>query len=473
MARDVSTLEFHNRIITLQFALDVVVAFLGLTCGYFLRFYSPIQFLGNVTGDPPGFARYAPLIFFGTVLLLATYGYLGLYSWKNLLRPRRVMPIILRGTFFWFLVFLAVSLTLKFDPAVSRIFAACSFVSVTACMLLWHFLFFKILTAVDWRNRLSQRVAILGWNEDAAKLADLIHQDDTHPYEVAGVVMTGAEPDNLKCIYPVLGTSADLEDILFNSEIDILVNADLDLPRKELIDVVHLCERFYVDVKLNPSMFQIFVSNLRLETISGLPVLGLDPPAINKPWFQVIKRAVDIVGALVGLAGAIPVMMVLAYIIKKQDPGPVLYKQTRTGKNGQPFTILKLRSMKVNAEAETGAVWAVENDPRRLPIGAFMREWNLDELPQFWCVLKGDMSLVGPRPERPELIQHFEKEIDHYNPRHTAKPGITGWAQVNGLRGDTSLSERIRYDLYYIENWSVFFDFQIMFMTFFKRENAY
>ena len=126
-----------------------------------------------------------------------------------------------------------------------------------------------------------------------------------------------------------------------------------------------------------------------------------------------------------------------------------------------------------NAEAQTGAVWAVENDPRRLPIGAFMREWNLDELPQFWCVLKGDMSLVGPRPERPELIETFEKEIDHYNPRHTVKPGITGWAQVNGLRGDTSLSERIRYDLYYIENWGFFFDFQIMFMTFFKRENAY
>ncbi|MEM7674362.1 MAG: sugar transferase, partial [Verrucomicrobiota bacterium] len=428
MARDVSTLEFHNRIITLQFLLDALVAFLGLTCGYFLRFYTPLKYIGNVGVEPPGFTSYAPLIGFGTLLLLATYGYLGLYSWKNLLRPRRVMPIILKGTFFWFIVFLAISLTLKFEPSVSRFFAGCAFLSVTLIMLLWHFLFFRILTAVEWSSRLSQRVAILGWNEDAAKLADLIHQDDSHPYDVAGVVMTGEEPENLRCIYPILGGISDMEEILLNSEIDILVNADLDLPRKELIDVVHLCERFYVDVKLNPSMFQIFVSNLRLETISGLPVLGLEPPAINKPWFQAIKRTIDVFGGLVGLIGAFPIMLALALIIKKQDPGPVLYKQTRIGKNGRPFTILKLRSMKVNAEAETGAVWAVENDPRRLPIGAFMREWNLDELPQFWCVLTGDMSLVGPRPERPELIRNFEKEIDHYNPRHTAKPGITGWA---------------------------------------------
>ena len=473
MARDVSTLEFHNRIITLQFVMDIIVAFVGLSVGYFLRFYSPIQYIGNVTSELPGFGSYAPLIVFGSILLLATYGYLGLYSWKNLLRPRRVLPIIVRGTFFWFLVFLAISLTLRFDPAVSRIFAACAFVSVTLIMLAWHFLFFRILASTEWGNRLSQRVVILGWNEDAAKLAELIHRDDSHPYEVAGVVLTGDESNDLKCLYPILGKVDDLEEILFKSELDILVNTDLDLARNDLIDIVHLCERFYVDVKLNPSMFQIFVSNLRLETISGQPVLGLETPAINRPWFQALKRGADIVGGLVGLIGSLPVMAVLAYIIKKQDPGPVLYKQTRTGLNGKPFTILKLRSMKVNAEANTGAVWAVENDPRRLPIGAFMREWNLDELPQFWCVLKGDMSLVGPRPERPELIETFEKEIDHYNPRHTVKPGVTGWAQVNGLRGDTSLSERIRYDLYYIENWGFFFDFQIMFMTFFKRDNAY
>jgi lipopolysaccharide/colanic/teichoic acid biosynthesis glycosyltransferase len=150
----------------------------------------------------------------------------------------------------------------------------------------------------------------------------------------------------------------------------------------------------------------------------------------------------------------------------------VIYRQVRTGRYGRPFTIYKLRSMRLNAEA-SGAQWAVSGDPRRLKVGAFMRENNLDELPQFWNVLVGDMSLVGPRPERPELIRKFEKEIPHYNPRHEVRPGITGWAQVNGLRGNTSLVERIKYDLYYIENWSLWFDLQILLLTFSRNKNAY
>jgi lipopolysaccharide/colanic/teichoic acid biosynthesis glycosyltransferase len=165
-------------------------------------------------------------------------------------------------------------------------------------------------------------------------------------------------------------------------------------------------------------------------------------------------------------------MLVLTVLITRESPGSVIYRQVRTGRNGKPFTIYKLRSMRLDAE-RNGAQWAVANDDRRLKIGAFMREWNLDELPQFWNVLKGDMSLVGPRPERPELIEKFEHEIPHYNPRHTVRPGVTGWAQVNGLRGNTSLVERINYDLYYIENWSVSFDFQIMAKTFIGAKNAY
>ena len=163
----------------------------------------------------------------------------------------------------------------------------------------------------------------------------------------------------------------------------------------------------------------------------------------------------------------------LRILIRREGPGPIFFKQIRTGRNGENFPIYKMRSMKVDAERGTGAQWAVENDPRRLKIGATMREWNLDEIPQFWNVLIGDMSLVGPRPERPELIKQFERDIPHYNPRHEVRPGITGWAQVNGLRGNTSLVDRIQYDLYYIENWSLWLDIQIMFLTFFRRKNAY
>ena len=142
------------------------------------------------------------------------------------------------------------------------------------------------------------------------------------------------------------------------------------------------------------------------------------------------------------------------------------------GRNGRSFEIIKIRSMRLDAE-NGKAQWAKKDDPRRLKVGAFMREWNIDEIPQFWNVLKGDMSLVGPRPERPELIMEFKEEIPHYNARHASKPGITGWAQVNGLRGNTSLIERIRYDIYYLENWSLWFDLQIMVQTFFRKDNAY
>jgi lipopolysaccharide/colanic/teichoic acid biosynthesis glycosyltransferase len=156
-----------------------------------------------------------------------------------------------------------------------------------------------------------------------------------------------------------------------------------------------------------------------------------------------------------------------------ESRGAVFYRQRRTGIIGKSFDIFKIRSMKLDAEAGKGAQWCQENDPRRLRVGAFMRKYNIDEVPQFWNVLKGEMSLVGPRPERPELIQNFKHQIPHYNARHHAKPGMTGWAQINGLRGDTDLAERIKYDLWYMENWSLFLDFQIMFMTFFKRDNAY
>ncbi|HRX56355.1 MAG TPA: exopolysaccharide biosynthesis polyprenyl glycosylphosphotransferase, partial [Verrucomicrobiales bacterium] len=193
---------------------------------------------------------------------------------------------------------------------------------------------------------------------------------------------------------------------------------------------------------------------------------------LHSAFNQYVKRAIDMVGAFVGLVLSVPILAVCGALIYLESPGPIFYRQRRLGRSGQIFEMVKLRSMRLNAETGGKIGWTVKDDPRRLRIGTFMRAWNIDEIPQFWNVLKGEMSLVGPRPERPELIEEFKEVIPHYNARHNIKPGITGWAQVNGLRGDTDLSERVRFDLHYIENWNVFFDFQIMVMTFFKRENA-
>jgi lipopolysaccharide/colanic/teichoic acid biosynthesis glycosyltransferase len=179
---------------------------------------------------------------------------------------------------------------------------------------------------------------------------------------------------------------------------------------------------------------------------------------------------VDILGGLFGLLLSAPLIALFGYLVHRESPGPILYRQRRQGDRGC-FEILKIRSMKLDAEKD-GVGWSRKVDDRRLKIGAFMRKWNIDELPQFWNVVKGDMSLVGPRPERPELIANFKEEIPHYNARHNVKPGLTGWAQVNGFRGDTDLTQRIRCDLFYLENWSLLLDLQILLMTLGGNRNA-
>jgi exopolysaccharide biosynthesis polyprenyl glycosylphosphotransferase len=464
----------QNYLLTLVFLGDVFFSYCGLTLAYVLRVKSPLRDVGT-SPVSLNFENYQPLLWLGTVFLLLTYSACKLYDASLLLRPHRASSIILRGSFTWFLVFLGFSLAFRFEPAISRIFAALSCVTSAITMVSWRYMFYHWISNSSWRDRLTQRVVLIGWNPEAERLVEAIDKDDNHPYEVIGVVATKpADAANPRQFLGerLLGDFNNLENILKQHPVDIAAVSDLDLTSEQILETVHVCERLYVQFKIVPSFFQIFVSSLRMQTISGVPILGVEALPVTHVANQAVKRGVDILGGLVGFFGSLPIMVALAMIIKKQSPGPVIYRQVRTGLHGKTFTIYKLRSMRLDAE-KTGAQWCVQDDPRRLPIGAFMRKWNLDELPQFWNVLKGDMSLVGPRPERPELIAKFEHEIPHYNPRHEVRPGITGWAQVNGLRGNTSLVDRIKYDLYYIENWSVWFDFQIMLLTFIKRENAY
>ena len=247
--------------------------------------------------------------------------------------------------------------------------------------------------------------------------------------------------------------------------------SDLNLTRDELTSLSVLCEKELVDFKIVPNCFQILLSGLSLESISGVPVLGVSRLPLHSSFNQYLKRTVDIAGALVGLLLSAPVIGVLGLLVWLEDRGPIFYGQTRIGRDGQPFRIWKIRSMKRDSEKH-GVGWTVKGDKRLLKCGGFMRKYNLDEVPQFWNVLTGEMSLVGPRPERPELIASLKEEIPHYQARHDVKPGITGWAQVNGFRGDTCLRERIKCDLFYIENWHFLWDFQIMLLTFYKRDNA-
>jgi exopolysaccharide biosynthesis polyprenyl glycosylphosphotransferase len=269
-----------------------------------------------------------------------------------------------------------------------------------------------------------------------------------------------------------LGSIEEAERIISSIPIDILILADLEYEGEQIVNLAGACEREMVEFKVVPSYFQILVSGLHLETVGGIPVLGVGRLPLDRIVCRAFKRTVDMVGAMAGLLLSLPIIGIFGAMVYLESPGPIFYRQRRSGRNGKPFDIIKIRSMRLDAEGNGKVGWTVQNDPRRLRIGSFMRKWNIDEVPQFWNVLKGEMSLVGPRPERPELVATFKREIPHYNARHNAKPGITGWAQVNGLRGNTDLGERINYDLWYMENWSPILDFQIMCMTISSHKNA-
>jgi exopolysaccharide biosynthesis polyprenyl glycosylphosphotransferase len=230
----------------------------------------------------------------------------------------------------------------------------------------------------------------------------------------------------------------------------------------------------FAQFKIIPSYFQILASGLRLETISGVPVLGVTELPLDRLENRLIKRGVDLVGGTVGLLLSLPIIAAFAILISRESEGTALFSQERIGRNGRKFKMYKLRSMKLGAEATDHLNQStLRDDPRLLKCGRFMRRWNLDEVPQFWNVLMGDMSLVGPRPERPVHSVKLSSQIPHYNVRYFSYPGLTGWAQVNGFRGDTDLRERVNCDLYYLENWSLWLDIKIMVLTFVKRKNAY
>ncbi len=240
-----------------------------------------------------------------------------------------------------------------------------------------------------------------------------------------------------------------------------------------MTQLVLLCEDKMVDFKIGADFYGLMSRNVDVEYLSTVPLLGFRALPLDDPWNRFVKRAFDITVSFILIALSSPFWIILAILIKMDDKGPVLYKQERMGRDMKVFDVLKFRTMRVNAEKESGPVWAQADDKRRTRTGQFLRRWNLDELPQLLNVLRGDMSLVGPRPERPHFIEKFRDDIPRYMARHRIKSGLTGWAAVNGYRGNTSIVERTKYDLYYMENWSLIFDLEILFMTLFAFKNAY
>lgn len=322
----------------------------------------------------------------------------------------------------------------------------------------------------------QKHILLIGYSRAAENYIDRVLANPEWGYQIHGILddhkARGSEYRGIKVIGPI----SNLRNIL---NLNFMDEIAITLCIREygiLEDLVAECEKSGVHTKFIPDYNNIIPTRPYTEDLQGLPVINIRRVPLSDPLNAMMKRAVDIFGALVALILFSPIMIVTAILIKLTAPGPLIYCQERVGLHNRPFKMYKFRSMEVQDPKKEKNQWTSPHDPRVTPIGRFIRKTSIDEMPQLFNVLFGDMSLVGPRPERPFFVEKFKEEIPRYMIKHQVRPGMTGWAQVNGLRGDTSITKRIEHDLYYIENWTLGFDFKILFLTFFKgfiNKNAY
>ncbi len=320
-----------------------------------------------------------------------------------------------------------------------------------------------------WRAGIGlKRILIAGSSELGRLIADKILEHRELGYQIIGFVDDRASGDHLGYRgLPLLGTLDEAAEITAREGIDHLYVALPPEQHVRMLELLDSTSREMVDVKVVPDLLQVIALRARLDDLDGVPVININDVPLQG-FNSIVKRALDIaISAAALIALSIP-LAIIAALVRFSSRGPVFYRQERMGLDGKSFTIVKFRSMYDNAERETGPVWTRPDDPRVTPVGRFLRRSNLDELPQLWNVLRGDMSIVGPRPERPHFVEQFKHKIPQYMLRHKVKAGLTGWAQVNGWRGNTPLEKRIEYDLYYIENWSVRLDLKIIWLTLVK-----
>ena len=460
-------------LITSYVSLDILLGMLAFTLAYIVRFETGL--FPAPKGQPP-FEQYLTLMPFIGLLVPISFHLQGVYRLRRNRTRVDDFFAVLVGTLLTVMIGLLGTLTTQAYFASS---AAIAIGAYEVSRLVWIlFVIFNVslsyalrdLARTVMRRRFKaglglRRVLIAGTGELGRHVADRFLRHSEFGYKIIGFI--DETNDDSQFGYrglPLLGSLLDAERLIKEERIDQLYVA---LPLDQHVNMLKLIEisnRECVDIKVIPDFLQFVTLRARLEELDGIPLINVNDVPL-RGFNSAIKRVIDIGCSSAALAILSGPMTIIAAAIRLSSDGPILYRQERMGLDGQPFELLKFRSMYQDAESESGPVWASENDPRRTTIGKFLRRFSLDELPQLWNVLMGDMSLVGPRPERPFFVDQFKNRVPQYMLRHKVKAGITGWAQVNGWRGNTSIEKRIEYDLYYIENWSVALDFKIMWLT--------
>jgi Undecaprenyl-phosphate glucose phosphotransferase len=464
----------YNRLLVAFYVIsDAALAMLSLLIAYWLRFHSGLI---EVTKGDPGFDDYRQMMPFIAVLVPFAFQIQGLYRLRRGRSRVDDFFAVFVGTILAGIMGLVALLYYQTyyvpdEQVLAGRFEASRFflglfllVNITLTYMSREIV--REMLERRWRAGIGlKRVLIAGSGDLGRLVADKVLQHRELGFQVVGFVCDRAAGDHIGYRgLPLLGTLNETDEIIKREKIDHVYVA---LPLEEhvkMLGIVEATNREGVDVHVVPDLLQFIALRARLENLDGVPIISLNDVPL-RGFNSILKRLIDATLSAGGLLVLSPLFAVVSILIKRGSPGPVFYTQERMGLDGKAFHVYKFRSMYVGAEDDSGPVWARDEDPRCTPVGKWLRKLDIDELPQLWNVLRGDMSIVGPRPERPYFVEQFKHRIPQYMLRHKVKAGITGWAQVNGWRGNTSLEKRIEYDLYYIENWSVGLDIKIMWLT--------
>ena len=451
--------------------VDACVMVAAWFAAYWVRFtISPIP----VTKGFPAFATYASMAPLVAVLWISVFALMRVYESRRMLGRFHELQLLLKAHGVALLGFIAVTYLFeeyKYSRVVMLYFAVLGSVAIASFRLTMR----NALRGLRARGFNLRQVLAVG---EGTLMEGLIQRLELFPelgLRVKGVITReGSTAQSIRDV-PVIGHFGEVAELARSAQFDEVLIALPSDQSEELNRLLALLDNETMDIRIVPDLLRFVTLRCDIEEFNGLPIVRInDSPLVG--WGAMVKRVTDIVLSSVALVLLSPVLLLIAIAIKVTSPGPVLYVQERMGLDGRSFPMLKFRSMRVDAEDTSGPVWAQAADNRRTALGTFLRKTSLDELPQFWNVLLGDMSLVGPRPERPVFVSQFRTQVPHYMLRHKVRAGITGWAQVNGWRGNTSLDRRIECDLFYIRNWSYALDLKILILTLWKgfvHKNAY
>ena len=459
---------YFNR---LHVVLDAMITAISYIAAWYIRI---VLFAEPEKGVLP-METYFMALYFIVPGYLLLYWMMNLYRSKRFSSPWKEAVDVIRANILGLVLFFVV-LYIVNEPDFSRSMIFVFFGINIFLMLLVRKILRVTLRSIRKRGYNIKHILLVGYSRATEAYIDRLLANPEWGYMVCGILDDKIPAGTMYRDIKVLGGLGNLQYILPENKMDeigiTLSLADYD----KLEELVNLCEKFGVHTKFIPDYNSVIPSNPYTEDLLGLPVINIRRVPLTNTFNQVVKRTVDIVGSLVAIVLFSPVMLISAIAIKAGDGGEVIFKQTRVGLHNKEFEMYKFRTMRKQTEEDEAKAWTVKDDERVTKFGKFLRRTSLDEVPQFFNILKGDMSLVGPRPERPQWVEKFKEEIPRYMIKHQVRPGLTGWAQVNGYRGDTSIRKRIEYDIYYIENWSFTFDIKIMFLTIFKgfiNKNAY